>query len=129
MRRGSDTDHHGLPTPRSTLRDDSAPSRPNNQQSKGVTMLKTFRTMAAAAVILLLGSSRAVRFFTLLVALLLASPTRADEPVPLKQGPGLDVVTLFCDTCHTLNYIRMNSVFLTPDAWKAEVTKMHPTTY
>ena len=87
-------------------------------------MLKTFRTMAAAAVILLLGSSRAVRFFTLLVALLLASPTRADEPVPLKPGPGRDVVTLFCDTCHTLNYIRMNSVFLTPDAWKAEVTKM-----
>jgi hypothetical protein len=29
-----------------------------------------------------------------------------------------------CGICHTLNYIRMNSTFLTPDAWKAEVTKM-----
>ena len=36
----------------------------------------------------------------------------------------MDVVTSSCATCHTLNYIRMNSVFLTPDAWKAEVTKM-----
>ena len=32
--------------------------------------------------------------------------------------------TTSCAVCHTLNYIRMNSVFLTPDAWKAEVAKM-----
>jgi mono/diheme cytochrome c family protein len=60
----------------------------------------------------------------LLAALLLASPALADEPVPLKPGPGLDAVTSSCATCHTLNYIPMNSVFLTPDQWKAEVTKM-----
>ena len=42
----------------------------------------------------------------------------------LKPGPGLDAVQASCATCHTLNYIRMNSVFLTPDVWKAEVTKM-----
>jgi len=60
----------------------------------------------------------------LIAALLLAFPALADEPVPLKQGLGLDVVTSSCATCHTLNYIRMNSVFLTPDVWKAEVTKM-----
>jgi mono/diheme cytochrome c family protein len=46
------------------------------------------------------------------------------ENVPLKPGSGLDTVTTTCSTCHTLNYIRMNSVFLSPDAWKAEVTKM-----
>jgi mono/diheme cytochrome c family protein len=63
-------------------------------------------------------------FRNLIVTLLPASPVLADETVPLKQGPGLDVVTSSCATCHTLNYIRMNSVFLTPDAWKAEVTKM-----
>ncbi len=61
---------------------------------------------------------------TLIIALLLAVPALADEPVPLKQGPGLDAVQSSCATCHTLNYIRMNSVFLTPDQWKAEVTKM-----
>ncbi len=63
-------------------------------------------------------------FRYLTVALLLAAPAFADEPVPLKPGPGLDEVKASCGTCHTLNYIRMNSVFLTPDAWKAEVTKM-----
>jgi sulfite dehydrogenase (cytochrome) subunit B len=60
----------------------------------------------------------------LLVSLLFATPALAQEPVPLKAGPGLDAVTTSCSICHTLNYIRMNSVFLTPDAWKAEVTKM-----
>ena len=42
----------------------------------------------------------------------------------LKPGPGLDAVKTSCSVCHTLSYIRMNSVFLTPDAWKAEVAKM-----
>ncbi len=60
----------------------------------------------------------------LIVVLLLASPALAEEPVPLKQEPGLDVVRSSCATCHTLNYIRMNSPFLTQDQWKAEVTKM-----
>jgi hypothetical protein len=64
-------------------------------------------------------------FRNLIAALLLASPAMADEPVRLKQGPGLDIVTSSCGAnCHSLDYIRMNSVFLTPDAWKAEVTKM-----
>jgi sulfite dehydrogenase (cytochrome) subunit B len=64
-------------------------------------------------------------FRFLLVALLLcATAALAQEDVTLKPGPGLDTVTTSCAICHTLNYIRMNSVFLTPDAWKAEVTKM-----
>ena len=64
-------------------------------------------------------------FRHLTIALLLAAPAAlADEPVALKPGAGLDAVQASCTTCHTLNYIRMNSVFLTPDVWKAEVTKM-----
>jgi len=63
----------------------------------------------------------------LVLALLLAAPALAEEPVPLKPGPGLDAVQASCGTCHTLNYIRMNSPFLTPDVWKAEVTKMRTT--
>ena len=60
----------------------------------------------------------------LVASLLCATPAFAQEQVTLKPGPGLDVVTTTCSTCHTLNYIKMNSVFLTPDAWKAEVAKM-----
>jgi mono/diheme cytochrome c family protein len=61
----------------------------------------------------------------LLIALVLSTvPAFAQEQVTLKPGPGQDVVTTTCANCHTLNYIRMNSVFLTPDDWKAEVTKM-----
>lgn len=62
--------------------------------------------------------------YLLLASLLCAAPALAQEQVTLKPGPGLDAVTSTCSTCHTLNYIRMNSVFLTPDAWKAEVAKM-----
>jgi hypothetical protein len=62
--------------------------------------------------------------FLLAFALLGAAPAFAQEDAKLKPGPGVDAVSTSCSTCHTLNYIRMNSVFLTPDAWKAEVTKM-----
>jgi mono/diheme cytochrome c family protein len=48
----------------------------------------------------------------------------ADTPAPLKPGPGDDVASAYCSACHTSDYIVMNSTFLTPDAWKAEVTKM-----
>ncbi len=59
-----------------------------------------------------------------LAAMLFASSAFAQEEVALKPGPDLDAVTTSCATCHTLNYIRMNSSFLTLDAWKAEVSKM-----
>jgi mono/diheme cytochrome c family protein len=62
--------------------------------------------------------------YLMIGSLLLAGPVLAQEKVELKPGAGLDAVTTSCSTCHTLNYIRMNSVFLSPDDWKAEVTKM-----
>ena len=65
---------------------------------------------------------------SLMVASLLAIAVPAlaqqAEKVPLKPGAALDTVQTTCSTCHSLNYIRMNSVFLSADAWKAEVTKM-----
>jgi hypothetical protein len=61
----------------------------------------------------------------ILAATLLAMPALAAEtPVALKPGPGLDEVQTSCGIRHTLNYIRMNSPFPTPEVWKAEVTKM-----
>jgi mono/diheme cytochrome c family protein len=53
-----------------------------------------------------------------------AGVARADPPLPLKPGPGGDITATACNSCHTSNYIVMNSTFLTPDGWKAEVTKM-----
>lgn len=47
-----------------------------------------------------------------------------DAPAPLKPGPGDEVTSANCGICHTSDYIVMNSVFLTADRWKAEVTKM-----
>jgi cytochrome c2 len=54
----------------------------------------------------------------------LASLARADVPAPLRQAKGQETVERICSGCHTLNYIRMNSVFLGEAQWKAEVTKM-----
>jgi sulfite dehydrogenase (cytochrome) subunit B len=62
--------------------------------------------------------------YLLLASMLIVTPALAQEQVALKPGPGLDAVSTSCSVCHTLNYIRMNSPFLTPDAWKAEVNKM-----
>ena len=60
-----------------------------------------------------------------LFAALTASPAFAEEkPVALKQGAGLDKVEANCAACHSLDYIQMNSPFMTPAVWDAEVTKM-----
>ncbi len=59
-----------------------------------------------------------------LIAALGCGSALADEPVALKPGHGDDVAYAACNACHTSDYIVMNSVFLTPDGWKAEVMKM-----
>lgn len=57
--------------------------------------------------------------------LLLASPAlAAEQTVTLKPGPGLDAVEQNCSGCHSLDYVQMNSPFLTADGWKAEIAKM-----
>ena len=60
----------------------------------------------------------------LLASMFITIPALAQEQVRLKPGAGLDAVTTSCSVCHTLNYIKMNSPFLTAKAWDAEVTKM-----
>jgi hypothetical protein len=59
----------------------------------------------------------------LLLGCCITSPAMAQR-APLPPGPGKDVVESGCATCHSLSYIPMNSRFLTPEVWKAEVTKM-----
>lgn len=61
----------------------------------------------------------------LIVVLFLAWPAWAGEgSVVLAPGPGLDKVKLHCATCHSLDYILMNSPFLERDGWQKEVDKM-----
>jgi len=61
----------------------------------------------------------------LLSAALIASPAAANEkPVELKKAPGLDKVETNCASCHSLDYIQMNSPFPSAAVWDAEVTKM-----
>jgi sulfite dehydrogenase (cytochrome) subunit B len=60
-----------------------------------------------------------------IVAGLMATAAAAEEkPVQLKPGAGLDKVESNCSGCHSLDYVPMNSAFLTAAGWDAEVAKM-----
>ncbi|HUI96947.1 MAG TPA: cytochrome c [Xanthobacteraceae bacterium] len=65
-----------------------------------------------------------------LLAAVLALPVLAlsaladEKPVELKKAPGLDKVQANCGTCHSLDYIQMNSPFMNAVTWDAEVSKM-----
>lgn len=67
-----------------------------------------------------------MKAFLALAALVIGTVTaQADEkPVPLKDGPGHETVENTCSICHSLDYIRTNSPFMTPQIWEAEVNKM-----
>ena len=60
-----------------------------------------------------------------LFAAMIATPVMAAEkPVSLKKAPGLEQVENNCNSCHSLDYIQMNSPFPKAALWDAEVTKM-----
>ncbi len=60
-----------------------------------------------------------------ILAALCLTPAHAEEkPVQLKDAPGVEKVTTNCGSCHSLDYIEMNSPFLNPTQWDGEVTKM-----
>ena len=61
-----------------------------------------------------------------LAAYLLATAARGGDESQLrvKAGPASDLVRARCSLCHSLDYIPMNSPFLTRAAWEAEVRKM-----
>lgn len=57
--------------------------------------------------------------------LLTAASAHADEfSITLKPGAGLDAVKGHCGSCHSLDYIVINSPFPSPKLWEAEVQKM-----
>jgi mono/diheme cytochrome c family protein len=72
----------------------------------GATM-KTFKIAIAFAITLLAGTAFA-----------------DEQTIKLKPGAGVDKVEANCGACHSLAYIPMNSPFLKPAAWDAEIGKM-----
>ena len=60
-----------------------------------------------------------------LAAAVFALPAATQEkPIGLKQAPGVDKVESNCASCHSLDYIVMNSPYPNAALWDAEVTKM-----
>jgi mono/diheme cytochrome c family protein len=55
----------------------------------------------------------------------IAGPAAADEkPVQLKRAPGLEKVETNCASCHSLDYVLMNSPFPSAAVWDATIAKM-----
>jgi len=68
-----------------------------------------------------------MRVFALTLIASLATGLSAaaqEQTITLKPGPGLHQVQTNCSTCHSLDYIPMNSPFLNAAGWNGEVTKM-----
>jgi mono/diheme cytochrome c family protein len=63
-------------------------------------------------------------FIAAIAALAVPASQAAEKPTELKQGAGLEKVAAYCNTCHSLDYIPMNSRFLETAGWEAEVAKM-----
>ena len=60
----------------------------------------------------------------LLLGLVAASAYGGESSIQLAGGAQAALVQLRCSTCHSLDYIVMNSPFLARAAWEAEVRKM-----
>ncbi|MGH8657998.1 MAG: c-type cytochrome [Gammaproteobacteria bacterium] len=61
----------------------------------------------------------------LYLGLLAASFTMAEEPkVELKAGAGKSLVEANCGSCHSLDYIPMNSPILDRAGWEKSLKKM-----
>jgi hypothetical protein len=58
-----------------------------------------------------------------LVLVLIGAAAAQESEVVLKEGAGKDKA-MQCVTCHSLDYIEMNSPFLDKAGWNASVAKM-----
>jgi sulfite dehydrogenase (cytochrome) subunit B len=61
---------------------------------------------------------------TLTVALAAGIVAAQERRLELKDGPGRAQVEANCGSCHSLDYVLMNSPFLDRNGWDASVTKM-----
>ena len=63
-------------------------------------------------------------FASMFTACAVASAQAQDRPIELATAPGRDVVEKYCGTCHSLDYLTMNSPILDRQGWTSEVNKM-----
>lgn len=69
--------------------------------------------------------SRRAPLLALAALLCAAVSAHAEEAtVTLAAAPGHEVVETTCNTCHSLDYVRINAPFLDRKGWTAEVNKM-----
>lgn len=59
-----------------------------------------------------------------LSAIATAAAHAQESEIRLSEGQGKDKVLTHCSTCHSLDYIQMNSPFPDRKLWEAEVNKM-----
>jgi sulfite dehydrogenase (cytochrome) subunit B len=60
----------------------------------------------------------------LITAFAVAPAAAQKKQIELKNAAGVEKVERNCAACHSLDYVQMNSPFLAPAAWDAEVVKM-----
>ncbi len=61
---------------------------------------------------------------TLVVALAAGIVIAQERRLELKDGPGRAQVEASCGSCHSLDYVVMNSPFLDRNGWDGSVNKM-----
>jgi mono/diheme cytochrome c family protein len=59
-----------------------------------------------------------------LAGTLAATAGAAERPITLKPGAGSELVASRCASCHSLDYVLINSPFLSQEQWQASVAKM-----
>jgi hypothetical protein len=66
-----------------------------------------------------------MRAMLVLTTFLAATASFAGEgDIRLREAPGRQLVQANCMTCHSLDYIQMNSTFLDRAGWQKSVDKM-----
>lgn len=61
---------------------------------------------------------------TVAVAVAAGIVAAQERRLELKQAPGRALVEANCASCHSLDYVLINSPFLDRNGWEASVTKM-----
>ena len=57
-------------------------------------------------------------------ACVVATASALEKPIELASGAGREIVEKSCNSCHSLDYITMNSPMLDDKGWTGEVNKM-----
>jgi cytochrome c5 len=67
---------------------------------------------------------KTISLFIAALSVTVAAASADEQQITLKPGPGKEIVENYCNSCHSLDYIVMNSPYLNEKQWEASVTKM-----